>query len=428
MVMAQGCSSIPVKLEDARAIILEHVSALSAESVSIIESLGRVLAQDVASDIDISPFDNSAMDGFAVRYEDFEAAGASEDAPLTLAIIGHIGAGEVYEATLQSGEALRIMTGAPLPKGADTVVKIEDTQVLGETAEKPEGSQVVFTQIPESGEHVRAKGEEARKGEVLLHTGERITSPGSGLLASTGNANVLVYRHPRVAIISTGSELVAVTDIPGPGQIRNSNSYSIATAVIEAGGIPTVLPTVIDTREALKEGLLAAIAEHDFVVTSGGAAEGDFDFITPAVREMGELFFNKVNMKPGKAQTFGVIEGTPIFGLPGNPTAASVGFELLIRPALHKMQGLELRTRPITKAILKQDVKKKEPRRFYLRGKLEKDQDGQYSVVLAPNQSSALLGILNRSNCLLIVPEGDRSLKAGELVDCLRLDMEEGVI
>jgi molybdopterin molybdotransferase len=387
-----------------------------------------VLAQDIVSDIDISPFDNTAMDGFAVRFEDFETAGVTEDSPLTLDIVGVIGAGAIYEKTVETGQALRIMTGAPMPVGADTIVKIEDTIVHGELPEHPEGRQVTFTHMPKRGEHVRPKGEEVRKGETLLHVGERISAPGIGLLASTGNTELRVYRRPRVAIISTGSELVDVTVTPGPGQIRNSNSYALAAAVIEAGGIPTIMPSVEDTREALVNALRAARAEHDFVITSGGAAEGDYDFITPVVREQGTLFFNKVNMRPGKAQTFGIINGTPFFGLPGNPGAAFVGFEILIRPALRKMQGITELMRPITKAILTQPVKKYETRRFYLRARLTRDKDGTYRVTPAPNQSSALLGALNRSNCLLIVPEGPHPLAADEVVDCLRLDQEEGTL
>jgi molybdopterin molybdotransferase len=417
-----------IGVEDAKAVVLEHVDLTSPERVTIAESLGRVLAQDIASDIDISPFASTAMDGFAVRFEDFEAAGTSEDSPLTLDIVGIIGAGTVYEGTIQAGQALRIMTGAPMPEGADTVVKIEDTFVQGASPEHPEGRQVTFTRMPRRGANVRPKGEEAHKGDVLLHVGERISAPGVGLLASTGNAEALVYRRPRVAVISTGSELVGVTTIPGPGQIRDSNSPSLAAAVIEAGGIPTIVSSVEDTREALINVLTAAVAEHDFVITSGGAAEGDYDFITPVVREQGELFFNKVNMRPGKAQTFGIINNTPVFGLPGNPSAAFVGFEILVRPALRKMQGITELARPITKAILTQDVKKREPRRFYLRARLTQDEDGTYRVTPEPNQSSALLGALNRSNCLLIIPEGLDPLAAGMTADCLRIDREEGTL
>jgi molybdopterin molybdotransferase len=270
--------------------------------------------------------------------------------------------------------------------------------------------------------------------DVLLRTGERISPPGVGLLASTGHDEVQVYRRPRVAILATGNELVDVTVVPGPGQIRNSNNYALAAAVIEAGGIPTVMPSVEDTREALAEALTAACAAHDFVVTSGGAAEGDYDFITPVVRQLGELFFNKVNMRPGKAQTFGIIEGTPVFGLPGNPGAAFVGFEVLVRPALRSMQGLHELDRPFTKAVLTQDVKKKgEKRRCYLRARLERNEDGQgggeaYRVTPEPNQSSALLGALNRSNCLLVIPEGPDPLAAGSVACCLRLDREEGTV
>jgi molybdopterin molybdotransferase len=422
-----------ISVEEARAVVLDHMELMPAEQVTLIESHGRTLAQDVTSDIDISPFDNTAMDGFAVRFEDFEAHGAglavTPVTPLTLDIVGIIGAGAVYEGVLQKGQALRIMTGAPIPEGADTIVKIEDTTVSGESSECPEGHQVTFTTMPRRGDHIRPKGEECRKGDVLLHIGERLSSPGIGLLASTGNAKVLVYQRPRVAVLSTGNELVDVTVVPGPGQIRNSNNYSIAAAVLEAGGIPTIMPSVEDTREALVAALESATTQHDFIITSGGAAEGDYDFITPVVRELGELFFNKVNMKPGKAQTFGIIKGTPVFGLPGNPGAASVGFEILIRPALRKMQGIAALDRPFTKAVLKQEIKKKkETRRLYLRARLEMDEDGLYRVTPEPNQSSALLGALNRSNCLMVVPEGTQPLLAGDVVNCLRIDKEEGVL
>jgi molybdopterin molybdotransferase len=419
-----------IGVEEAREALLDHIQLMPAERVTLIESHERVLAQDVASDIDISPFDNTAMDGFAVRFEDFEAHSVDLAAtPLTLPIVGILGAGAVYPKALQSGQALRIMTGAPLPEGANTIVKIEDTTVTGATAEHPEGSHVTFTVMPRRGEHVRPKGEEARKGDILLRSGEKLSSPGLGLLASTGNAEVLVYRRPRVAVLSTGNELVDVTTVPGPGQIRNSNNYSIAAAVLEAGGLPTIMPTVGDTREALAEALKSAATSHDFIITSGGAAQGDYDFITPVVRELGQLFFNKVNMKPGKAQTFGLINNTPVFGLPGNPGAAAVGFEILIRPALRKMQGLAALARPVTRATLTRAIaKKQETRRLYLRARLDADKSGGYQVTPAPNQSSALLGALNRSNCLLIVPEGSCSLDAGATVNCLRLDREEGTV
>jgi molybdopterin molybdotransferase len=419
-----------ISVEDARKVVLAHIDLAPVERVGILDSFGRILAQDISSDIDIKSFDDSAMDGFAVRYGDFSAAGeVSLARPFSLTVVGHIGAGSVFEGGVAPGCAVRIMTGAPLPEGTDTVVKIEDVQVEGTSAENPAGKTVRVPFVPEQGANVRLRGEEARAGDVLLHKGERIGIAGAGLLATTGNAEMLVYRRPRVAIIATGTELVDVTQMPGPGQIRNSNNYSIAAAAIAAGAEAHILPVVGDSYEALADALLSAVKDHDFVVTSGGAAEGDFDFITPVVRGHGELFFNKVNMKPGKAQTFGIIEGVPILGLPGNPSAAAVGFEILLRPAIRKTLGYTQLDRPVTRAILKEGIhKKQETRRLYLRARLERDDDGQYRVAPQPNQSSALLGALQLSNCLLIVREGLCPLAAGAIVECLRLDIEEGTI
>jgi molybdopterin molybdotransferase len=416
-------------VEEARAIVLSKTRLLPLERISIVESYGRVLAQDIASDIDLSPFDNSAMDGFAVRFEDFEAARPQVGNPLRLRIVGVLGAGDVSEKPLQAGEALRIMTGAPLPPGADTIIRAEDATVLGESVGCPEGHEVLVSMMPEFQSHVRFKGEEAKKGEVLLRAGNRISSPDVGLLASAGSAEVSVYRRPRVAIISTGSELVSVTDIPGPGQIRNSNSCSIAASVVEAGGIPSILPAVKDSLDVLVAALKHAVSEYDFVVTSGGAADGDFDFITTAAQKLGQLFFSRINMKPGKSQIFALIDGTPLFGLPGNPGAASVGFELLVRPALRKAQGHTAFDRPITKAALTESLAKTgDSRRVYLHARLGRISTGEYVVTPDPNQSSALLGALNRSNCLAIVFEGHGPFSVGDTIDCLRLDMKEGTI
>jgi molybdopterin molybdotransferase len=415
-----------LSVEDARATVLEQTTQAVAEKVGLIASINRVLAQDIVSDVDIAAFENSSMDGFALRADDIAAA--SDQNPATLDIVGILGAGAVFEGEVQAGQALRIMTGAPMPSGADTVVKIEDTQVLGESSQAPVGTQVVVTKQSQRGANVRPRGEEALKGDILLHTGDPVSMAGVGLLASTGHAEVLVYGRPRVAILSTGSELVEVTQVPGPGQIRNSNTPALAAAVLDAGGLPTILPPVEDTREALTEALRSAVRDHDFVVMSGGAAEGDFDYTTPVIRDLGTVYFNKVNMRPGKAQTYGVIAGTPIFGLPGNPAAAAVGFEILVRPVLRKTQGFLALERPTLKATITTDFKKHEPRRQYLRALLTKQEDGSFTVTPSKNQSSAVLGALNESNCLLIVPEGMEPLAAGDTVTCLRTDIPEGVI
>lgn len=420
--------STMINVEDARNRVLEATRLMPVEQVALLESLNRVLAQDVLSDIDIAPFDNSAMDGFAVRYEDFAQSTPDEDDPLSLEIVGYIGAGSLYESTVLPGQTVRIMTGAPMPDGADTIVKIEIVDVIGEDSATPMGRQARFSHMPKRGDHVRSKGEEARKGSVVMRAGEIVTSAGIGLLASTGNTTVSVYRRPAVAVIATGSELVDITETPGPGMIRNSNSYALAASAVEAGATATLYPTVDDRKDLLEAALTQAVASSDFVITSGGASDGDFDFITPVVRALGTLYFNKVNMRPGKAQTFGIIDETPIFGLPGNPAAALVGFEVLIRPALRKMQGHTALSRPIVQAKLVHDVKKRESRCFYLRARLERDDAGDYQVAPARNQSSALFGALHHSNCLLILPEGLQPGIAGQIVDCVRLDQEEGTV
>jgi molybdopterin molybdotransferase len=320
------------------------------------------------------------------------------------------------------------MTGAPVPVGSDAVVKIEDVLVLGEDASCPEGREVqIFSQVA-SGQNIRLAGEEAHAGDVLLSSGIVINAASIGLMATCGYSQVPVYRRPRVAVVSSGSELVEHDQIPGPGQIRNSNTFALAAAAADAGAIVTILPKVDDTKEAFLRVYKAAAQEHDMVVMSGGAAEGDFDYTTSTIRELGEVFFNKVNMKPGKAQTFGVIDGTPVFGLPGNPTAAAVGFEILVRPALRKMQGYTELQRPLSTARISQFYKKREGRREYLRGRLTLDSNGDMIVSPAKNQSSALLKTLADGNCLIVLPEGDHDIEAASEVSCLRLDLPEGVI
>lgn len=248
-----------------------------------------------------------------------------------------------------------------------------------------------------------------------------------GFLAGCGVTEVPTPRRPRVAIISIGSELVPPTQVPAAGKIRNSNGYALAAAARAAGALPTMLPIVEDSLEALKVAVLEAVREYDFVVTSGGASDGDFDFIKPCVEQTGELLMTRVNMRPGKAQTFGLVNGTPVFGLPGNPAAAYCGFEMLIRPALRKMQGYSNLQRPLVKARLARDAKKGDTRRIYLRATITKDADGAYAVEPAKNQSSGLFGVIQRSNCLAVLPEGGEGRTAGSLVECILLDVNEDV-
>lgn len=408
-------------VEQARELVLERVTALPAEQIALLDSLGRVLAEDVASDIDVAPFDNSAMDGFAVRAADL--AGASADTPVELDVVAHIGAGDWWEGEVGPGQAARIMTGAPVPAGADAVVMVEFTHPA--EGDGGMGSRVAFEHEPATAEHIRRRGEEVRAGDVVLCAGEVIGSAAIGLLAATGHATVSVRRRPRVAIVSTGSELVEVAQKPGPGKIRNSNSYSIAAQVLAAGGIPVRYPIVPDEIDATRDAFSQAADECDFIVTSGGVSVGDFDFVKPVLEELGEMTFCKVKMRPGNPQTMGSIRGVPFFGLPGNPTSTYVGFEIFVRPCLRIMQGFSAVDRPVTRAALAHDVKKKQDRRYYLRGRIERVGDG-YEASTPFSQSSALLTAAHRGNCFVVLPEGEGVFPAGTVVDCVRLDQEEG--
>lgn len=411
-----------ISVEEARELVLSLAERLDPEEVAILDSLGRVLAEDVTSDIDVAPFDNSAMDGFAVVRDDL--LDASVDSPVDLAVVDHVGAGSVAKAPLTSGSVVRIMTGAPTPEGATAIVKVEETECI--SGDGGIGSVIRFTRVPEPGHHIRLRGEEVRAGDVVLHAGETVTPAAIGLMASTGHATVSVYRRPRVAILSTGSELVEIDTVPTGGMIRNSNSYSLAAQVLAAGAIPVRYPIVVDEYEATREIFSQAARECDFIATSGGVSVGDFDFVKPVLEELGTMYFCKVNMRPGNPQTLGKIGVVPFFGLPGNPTSTYVGFETFVRPVLKKMMGFTDVVRPVTRARLLSDVKKRQHRRYYLRGRVEKV-DGEYVVELSGNQSSALLTSAHRGNCFIVLPEGIAPVAAGTLVDCVRLDMEEGV-
>lgn len=410
-----------ISLEEARSLVLSRVDMLPAETVPLLDVIGRVSTADLTSDIDISPFAHSAMDGYAVFGEDI--AGASEETPVHLSVIAEIAAGDCFEGPLAFGECIRIMTGAPVPEVLDAVVKYEIVGIV--EGDGKQGSVVSFTAPAKLRANIRDAGEEAKRGEIIVEAGEVISCAGIGFLAGCGIVEVETYQRPRVAIIAIGSELVEPTEVPSGGKIRNSNSFALAASVKAAGGVPDIFPIVEDSEEALGAAIKQAIVSHDFVITSGGASNGDFDFIKPVVERLGELLMTTVNMRPGKAQTFGLVDGKPVFGLPGNPAAAYVGFEMIIRPALRKMQGYCHFERPRIKARLSRDVKKNDPRRIFLRSTLYKNDEGNYVVAPAKNQSSGLFGVIQRSNCMAIMPEGLESRTAGSIVECMLLDVTE---
>jgi len=275
------------------------------------------------------------------------------------------------------------------------------------------------------GDHIRLRGEDVRVGETVLRAGEIVGAAGIGLLGALGAAEIDVFRAPHVAIVSTGDELVGITDTPGPGQIRNSNSYSLAAQVLAAGGIPHMLGIARD-NEADTRALLSRAPEFDLMVTTGGVSMGDFDVVKDVLEQIGQMDFWKVAMRPGAPQTYGTIGGTPFFGLPGNPTSTMVGFELFVRPAIRKMRGFRELWRPRTSATLTEDVRKKPDRRYFMRGVITRTTAGEYEVALSGRQSSAMLTAMHRANCLISLPEGESAFAAGSVVQCIRLDMEEG--
>lgn len=410
-----------ISVEEAQERVLSRISVLEAERVFLLEALGRVLAGDVVSDMDVPPFDNSGMDGYAVRQADVRDASA--DAPVTLDVVDHIPAGTQPKAAIGPGQAARIMTGAPVPAGADAVVKVEDT-IPGERDGGSGGTvHILYPALP--GQNIRSRGEEVREGEPVLLAGEVVHAAAVGLAASVGHAELLVHRRPRVAIVSTGDELVDVAERPGPGKIRNSNSYSIAAQVLEAGCEPHILGIARDTAEHTRA-LLERAPDFDLMLSTGGVSMGDLDVVKEVLEDIGELDFWRVAMRPGAPQAFGTIGRTPFFGLPGNPTSAMVGFELFVRPALRKMAGFTALARPRVVARLAHDVAKQPDRRYFLRARLTRSVEGGYTVAVAGNQSSGLLTAMHRGNCLVSLPEGESFVPAGSDVSCIRLDMGEG--
>ncbi len=401
-----------ISLEEAQDLVLSHTTHMPAETVPLIEASGRVAAEDITSDMDVSPFAHAAMDGFAVRLADFPDS--KTGLPIELDVIAEVPAGATYEGRIEAGQCVRIMTGAALPADADAVGRA--------------GSRVRFCATPAARANIREAGEEAKEGEVVVRAGEIINPAGIGFLAGCGALEASVYRRPRVAVIPIGSELVEPSEKPGPGHIRNSNGYAMAACAHAAGAICDMLPIVPDDEDALASAVKEACKTHDFVVTTGGASNGDFDFIKPVVERLGTLYMTTVNMRPGKAQTFGIVDGTPVFGLPGNPAAAYMGFSLIIRPALRAMQGYSALEHPHVQARITRGKKKKDPRRIFERATIARNEEGALEVTPAKNQSSGLFGVIQRSNCIAVIPEGLDPVSEGDLVECILLDVPEEAI
>ena len=390
---------------------LEKVSAgcglLPAEQVSLDAALGRVLARDVASTLTHPPTAVSAMDGYAVRWDDLAAI------PADLTVIGEAAAGHVFSGALAPGQAARIFTGGALPDGADTIVIQEDTERHGNSVR-------VIEKPAEKGEFVRPAGLDFKEGEVLLRAGQIVTARGVGLAAAMNVPWLMVRRRPRVAFVATGDEVVMPGQPVGPGQIISSNSLALAAYVTAMGGDPVSLGIARDTPESLAE-TLAGARGADLLVTMGGASVGDHDLVRQVLGGRGfELDFYKIAMRPGKPLIFGHIDGTPMLGLPGNPVSTGVTSALFLRAAFAKMLGLVGERREST-AVLGTDLPANGKREDYMRASLDTAADGRAVATAFPRQDSAMLAAFTKADCLIIRDIGAPPAKAGDLVRILPL-------
>jgi molybdopterin molybdotransferase len=382
--------------------------------VSVREALGRVLAEDAQSPLALPPWDNASMDGYAVRGEDVR--GASATSPVMLSVVATIPAGSSTTRTLGAGEAIRIMTGAPLPAGADSVIRVEDTDA-GESSVRLFADRDIMR-------NVRPRGEDVAKGAVAVSSGTELYPGHVGLLASVGCATVRVYRRPRVAVLASGDELVEVERfnevLSGDGaKIVTSNSYSLEAAVRQAGAEPLSLGTVGDDPVALRERLEKC--DCDLLVTTGGVSVGAFDFTRNVLAQLGvTLRFWRVRIRPGAPVGFGMLRGTPWLGLPGNPVSTLVTFELFARPAIRKMQGHSLLFRRTVRVRLAEAVTIAAPLTHFLRADVQPADDGFVARLTGP-QGSGLLSSMARANALLIVPPERTRVEAGEFVDAMLL-------
>ncbi|MBN2108494.1 MAG: molybdopterin molybdotransferase MoeA [Deltaproteobacteria bacterium] len=404
-----------ITVEKALETILAHISALGTERVDIRSSRGRVLSEDIVSSLTIPPLDNSSMDGYAVRAAD--VAGAAPGHPITLTVTGDLPAGYIATRALGEGQALRIMTGAPLPEGADTVIMRENTQ--------SQGSQVTILQAEKQGTNIRRAGEDIKKGALLFPAGTVVRPAHIGIMASIQRAMVSVYQRPRVAILSTGDELVDIDEALGPGKIISSNSYSLATLVEDAGGTAIMLGIARDTKKALRSRMLEGM-HADIILSSGGVSVGDYDFVKDVLQDLGiDMKFWKVLMRPGQPLAFGVIGGKPAFGLPGNPVSAMVSFEQFVRPAMRKMSGHTKLFRPLIEAVAQEDVPGRPDRKFFVRCRLAQ-KEGQWHAATTGEQGSGILMSMAEASGLMIIPETVERIRAGDRVRVQVLDPELG--
>lgn len=405
---------LDVEVEQALGIVLGSVSPLAREIRPLLDCLGSVLAEEVPADMDIPPFDNSAMDGYAVMAAD--TAGATPEKPVSLRVIADLPAGYPPHALVRFGEAVRIMTGAPMPSGTDAVVRTEEV-------ERGDWTVLISKPVP-SGNDLRRAGEDVRKGEVILRQGIPLRPAEIGMLATLGRTRAQVVRTPRVAVLATGDELVAPDEPVTPGKIRNSNLYSISAQVKACGGEPLPLGVARDTAAELEARIRQGIIGADMLLTSGGVSVGDYDVVKTVLARMGEILFWRVKMRPGSPVTFGRIAGKPMFGLPGNPSASMVAFEQFVRPAILKMSGRTRLRRRQVEATLEEGVKNRVGVRNFVRA-IATEEKGEWRVRPAGSQGSGILRTMVQANSILVIPETVARLQPGDRATVQMLDLPE---
>ena len=403
---------MPLSFESARSMILEKVNRLPHEPVSLLDAVGRVLAEDIFAPWDMPRWDNSAMDGFAVMAEDCISG-------QQLTVEGYIPAGvSACGVEVKTGHAVRIMTGAPTPAGCDTIVPIENT-------EEKDGRISIKGSV-KRGDHLRVQGEDVPEGELVIVAGTILRPAEINMLASFGYQTVATYCRPKVAILSTGDELVEPGEELGPGQIINSNDYSLAAAVKEVGGEPILLGTARDDRDSLADKINAGL-EADVLITTAGVSMGDRDLVCEILETQGvQRQFWKVDIKPGRPTAFGLKNGKPVFSLPGNPVSSMITFEEFVRPALLKMMGHQSVIKATIKATMKEPVKKKAGRVQFLRVQVIRDGE-QLFASSAGDQNTGIVRTLLRANGTAVLPAEREQIMAGEEVDVQLIAAVEGL-
>ena len=415
-----------LSVEEALERILRHFAPLESQRTLLLEAIGQVLAEDALATHDIPPLDNSAMDGYALQAADVH--GASSDNPVILNVAGVVAAGELPNVAVTPGKAVRIMTGAPVPDGADAVVPFEDTDEMQRRADGTPLTEIAIRYQVSVGDDIRPAGQDVRKGDRVLQAGTMLRPSEIGVLASLGYDSVSVFRRPVVAILATGNELLEPGDPYQPGMIYNSNTYSIAASVLRYGGLPKLIGIARDNLDSMNASLQDGL-DSDMLVTSAGVSKGDYDMVKDVLAQHGEIDFWSVRMRPAKPLAFGVLNAgenrkVPLLGLPGNPVSALVAFEQFGRAAIRRMLGKPDAPKPTITAVLDDPIHNTDSRRVYARAVIRLE-NGVYRASLTGDQGSNLLTSMARANGLAICPEDIPVKQAGETVQVQMLDWTE---